>query len=217
MPKPRAKPAGPGRPKDLEKRQAILDAAKRLFPRHGYDGISMDAIATEAGVSKRTVYSHFTDKDTLFAEAVKAKCEEMLPHAVFELGPDAGPIREVLLTIARRFHCLVTSDEAVRLHRIMAAQAPDSPKLAKLFYEAGPRRTLAEFEALLRHAHDAGALDVPDPVRSAEHFFCLIKGLNHLRVLIGCCEPLSAEATETHLRSVVDLFVRAHAPAGDRR
>lgn len=215
MPKPRAKPAGPGRPKDLEKRQAILDAAKRLFPHHGYDGISMDAIAAEAGVSKLTVYSHFTDKETLFAEAVKAKCDEMLPHAVFELGPDAGPIREVLLTIARRFYCLVTSEEAIRLHRIMAAQAPDSPKLAKLFYDAGPRRTLLEFEALLRHAHDAGALHVPDPARSAEHFFCLIKGLNHLRVLIGCCEPLSAADAEAHLRSVVALFARAHGLPDD--
>ena len=37
---------GPGRPKDLEKRASILDAAKRLFPVHGFDGVSMDVKAS---------------------------------------------------------------------------------------------------------------------------------------------------------------------------
>ncbi|HOZ25340.1 MAG TPA: helix-turn-helix domain-containing protein, partial [Thermomonas sp.] len=69
------KPAGPGRPKDPGKRAAILDAAKRMFVAHGFDGVSMDQIASEAGVSKLTVYSHFGDKESLFAEAVRAHCE----------------------------------------------------------------------------------------------------------------------------------------------
>ncbi|HWR81629.1 MAG TPA: helix-turn-helix domain-containing protein, partial [Pseudomonas sp.] len=43
-------PSSAGRPKDPAKREAILDAAKRLFLQKGYDGSSMDAIAAEAGV-----------------------------------------------------------------------------------------------------------------------------------------------------------------------
>ena len=62
--------AGPGRPKDLGKRAAILDAAKRLFIQSGFDGTSMDQIATEAGVSKLTVYSHFGDKESLFLSLI---------------------------------------------------------------------------------------------------------------------------------------------------
>src|SRR5690606_2086124 len=83
MSRPARNPTPPGRPKDLEKRAAILDAAKTLFPERGYEGTSMDAIAQAAGVSKLTVYSHFQDKDTLFVEAVKAKCEELLPQDLF--------------------------------------------------------------------------------------------------------------------------------------
>ena len=76
MSKPACEPssprsASPGRPKDLEKRAAILAAAKQLFPEQGFDGTSMDAIATAAGVSKLTVYSHFTDKEGLFVEAIR--------------------------------------------------------------------------------------------------------------------------------------------------
>src|SRR3546814_20477568 len=78
---------GPCRPKHLAKRKAILEAAKGLFPRHGYERISMDAIAAEAGVSKLTVYSHFKDKSSLFAAAVKARSEEKLPSRAFALRP----------------------------------------------------------------------------------------------------------------------------------
>ena len=60
------RPNAPGRPKDPEKRNAILEAAMQLFPSRGYDGVSMDALAQAAGVSKLTVYSHFEDKEALF-------------------------------------------------------------------------------------------------------------------------------------------------------
>src|SRR5690606_27373214 len=46
--------AAPGRPKDLAKRGAILDAARQLFLEHGFAGVSMDQIAARAGVSKLT-------------------------------------------------------------------------------------------------------------------------------------------------------------------
>lgn len=113
---------GPGRPKDPAKREAILEAAKRLFLCNGYDGSSMEAIASEAGVSKLTVYSHFTDKETLFSEAVKAKCAEQLPALYFQLA-EGAPLEKVLLNIARGFHRLINSHEAIALTRLMAAQA----------------------------------------------------------------------------------------------
>ncbi|HET6586161.1 MAG TPA: helix-turn-helix domain-containing protein, partial [Oleiagrimonas sp.] len=50
----------------MEKRAAILAASIDLFTRQGFEGTSMDAVATAAGVSKLTVYSHFGDKDNLF-------------------------------------------------------------------------------------------------------------------------------------------------------
>jgi TetR/AcrR family transcriptional repressor of mexJK operon len=205
-------PKGPGRPKDPEKRAAILDAAKLLFPQRGFDGVSMDAIAAEAGVSKLTVYSHFSDKDTLFAETVKAKCEEQLPETVFRVEPGRGPIREQLRTIAGGFHGLILSPESVAFYRMMAAQGESSGKLGELFYAAGPRRILDAFEAFLIAANRAGSLEIPDPRRAAGHFFCLIKGEAHMRQLIGC--PLCGSECEgpEHIESVLDLFLRAYAP-----
>src|SRR5690606_40488611 len=118
-PKPPPRPA-PGRPKDLEKGSAILDAARRLFTAHGYDGASMDQIAAAAGVSKLTVYSHYGDKETLFAEVVKSYCEQQLPASLFEMQPGV-PLRDRLLGVARAFFSMIVSSEAVAGHRILCS------------------------------------------------------------------------------------------------
>ncbi|MET1077849.1 MAG: TetR/AcrR family transcriptional regulator [Pseudomonas sp.] len=209
MPNKASLPNGPGRPKDLAKRQAILDAAKILFMRHGYDGSSMDAIATEAGVSKLTVYNHFTDKETLFAAAVKAKCEEQLPGLFFELA-EGAPIELVLSNIARGFQALINSRESVELHRVMVSAG--DPKLSQGFYEAGPQRVLTEMERLLQRADQAGKLRIDNPESAADQFFCLVKGGCNFRLLIGCPEPQSSEEAEQHVQDVVAMFIRAYAP-----
>ncbi|VVN93646.1 TetR/AcrR family transcriptional regulator [Pseudomonas fluorescens] len=200
---------GPGRPKDLAKRQAILDAAKNLFLSNGYANTSMDAVAAAAGVSKLTVYSHFNDKETLFSAAVVAKCEEQLPTLFFEL-PDGIPIEQVLLNIARRFHLLINSDESVNLHRLIMALGSQDPKLSQIFFEAGPQRMLHGMERLLTKIDQVGALRIDKPRNAAEHFFCLLKGAANFRLLYGCGAPLSGDAAESHVREVVELFMRAY-------
>ncbi|MFL7964829.1 TetR/AcrR family transcriptional regulator [Pseudomonas kielensis] len=204
-------PSGPGRPKDLAKRQAILDAAKRLFLSLGYANTSMDAVATEAGVSKLTVYSHFNDKETLFSAAVMAKCEEQVPSLFYE-WPDGVPVEEVLLNIARGFNQLINSDESLNLHRLIMALGSQDPNLSTIFYEAGPQRMLSGMERLLTKVNQSGALSIDKPRNAAEHFFCLIKGAANFRLLSGCGEPQEPEAAEAHVQEVVGLFMRAYRP-----
>ena len=50
------------------RRNQLLEAADRLFARSGYAGITMQAVAAEAGVSRRLVYDHFSDVSTLLTE-----------------------------------------------------------------------------------------------------------------------------------------------------
>lgn len=206
-----AAPNGPGRPKDLAKRQAILDAAKILFLTHGYANTSMDAVASEAGVSKLTVYSHFNDKETLFSAAVVAKCEEQLPPLFFEL-PEGIAVENVLLNIARGFHQLINSEESVNLHRLIMALGSQDPNLSLIFFQAGPERMVQGMERLLTRIHETGALNIDLPRNAAEHFFCLIKGAGNFRLLYGCGEPLGEEASERHIQEVVELFMRAYRP-----
>ena len=207
-----AKPAGPGRPKDLGKRAAILDAAKRMFTVQGYDGVSMDQIAAEAGVSKLTVYSHFGDKEALFAAAVKAHCDMGLPDALFAVAPDT-PLRERLLQIARAFYAMVSAPEAVAGHRIMCTPQITASPLPRLFWEAGPKRVQAAFVTLLEHRIAAGELAIDDVPRAAGQFFALLKGDPHAQLVFGCCDMPDAAAIDAHLVASVDLFLRGYAVA----
>ncbi|MCP8463500.1 TetR/AcrR family transcriptional regulator [Pseudomonas sp. ZM23] len=202
---------GPGRPKDPAKRQAILEAAKELFVRNGYDGSSMEAIAAEAGVSKLTVYSHFTDKETLFAEAVQAKCAERMPELFAEPPADA-PLEILLLNLARGFNQLINSPEAIALSRLMVAQGGQNPHLSQLFFEAGPQRVLDQMERLLEQARQQGKLQMDCPRRAAEHFLMLVQGCVHFRLMIGCDVPQDEVVSERHVEEVVALFLKAFRP-----
>ncbi|AGI25541.1 TetR/AcrR family transcriptional regulator [Pseudomonas sp. MT3] len=202
---------GPGRPKDPAKRKAILEAAKDLFIRFGYDGSSMEAIAAEAGVSKLTVYSHFTDKETLFVEAVQAKCAERMPE-LFAEPPTDAPLESLLLNLARGFNQLINSPEAISLSRLMVAQGAGNPHLSQLFFEAGPQRVLEQMERLLAQAREQGSLQMDSPRRAAEHFLMLVQGCVHFRLLIGCETPPTEAEAEAHVQEVVALFLKAFRP-----
>ncbi|SQF97345.1 TetR family transcriptional regulator [Paucimonas lemoignei] len=209
MPDSSVTPSGPGRPKDPAKRQAILDAAKELFVRNGYASTSMDAVAAEAGVSKLTVYSHFTDKETLFSAAVVARCEEQMPALFDELNRDV-PAQTLLLNVARGFQTLINSPESIELHRLMVTLGTQDPQLSQIFFEAGPQRILQETERLLSRLEKTGQLRFDSPKTAAEHFLSLIKGVCNFRLLVGCGEMPDAATAEAHIQEVVGLFMRAY-------
>ncbi len=210
-----AKSPGPGRPKDLGKRTAILDVAKRLFPIHGFDGVSMDHIAAEASVSKLTVYSHFGDKESLFIAAIGARCEEQLPATLF-LGDLQGGLREQLAAIASAFFALAISDEAIAMHRMMTMPGTGDSRARELFWQAGPQRIKEEFADFLRARMALGELDVDDAYRAASQFFCLLKGEPHMQLLCGMhAHPPAQDEIERHLTATIDMFLRAYARRDD--
>ena len=202
--------AGPGRPKDLGKRAAILDVAKRLFTQSGFDGVSMDQIAAEAGVSKLTVYSHFGDKESLFSAAIRAKCEEQLPSALFLAGLE-GSLREQLTAIARAFLALITSEEAVAMHRMMMAPGTGDSNVRELFWQAGPQQVKDVFSEFLHGRVARGELDIADVPRAASQFFCLVKGDLHMQLLCGMSCSGPDTDIEAHIDSTVDFFLRAYS------
>ena len=66
----------PERSSDRRHRE-IREAAIGIFLANGYEGTTMEEIAVRAGVSKQTVYKHFTDKQHLFADIVLSTTDDM--------------------------------------------------------------------------------------------------------------------------------------------
>ena len=202
--------AGPGRPKDLGKRAAILDAAKRLFTQTGFDGTSMDQIAAEAGVSKLTVYSHFGDKESLFSAAVRAKCEEQMPPTLFLSGLE-GDLRAQLTAIAHAFLALITSEEAVAMHRMMMAPGTGDTNIRELFWQAGPQAVKDGLTEFLRARVARGELAIADLSAATSQFLCLVKGDLHMQLLYGMSCGATEMDIDRHVDATVELFLRGYA------
>ena len=59
------------------KGEKILNAAKKLFTNYGFKRVSMDEIASEAGVTKKTVYTYFSSKEELLKYCIKEELQNM--------------------------------------------------------------------------------------------------------------------------------------------
>jgi len=79
-------------------RERILEKAQGLFFRYGIKSVSMDDIARELGISKKTIYQHFIDKDAIVYAGVEEHfiCERRDSERMQTEAPD--PIAEVVMT-----------------------------------------------------------------------------------------------------------------------
>src|SRR3546814_4268320 len=82
-----ARPASPGRPKDLAKGAAILMAAKRRFTSHGSARTTRAQTASEPGASKPTAHSHSANKKPLLPARANRTSETRLPDPLSEPSP----------------------------------------------------------------------------------------------------------------------------------
>lgn len=173
-----------GRPKDMEKRQAILQAAGNLFTSLGFTQASMEQVAQDAQVSKLTVYNHFGTKEQLFDAVVSSKCDQFFGGKDFSQFAHL-PAEQALSEIGTRFMQLLFSEEVVRMHRMLISSATSHPELCQRFYAAGPQQALGAMTALLTEFAARGELSSSDPAVAAEQFFALFHGQLHWRVLLG--------------------------------
>lgn len=152
-------PADAPLPKKSDRtRQAVLDAAARLFARQGYAGTSLADIAAEAGIKAGSLYYHFDSKDELVYEVLRfgtAHSHEHVRAAVEALGPRAGAAARLRAAIEAHLDSLHhLGDYALAGLRIVE-QAPQPIRRNQY---ANQRRYGEYWHTLLEDARAAGAL-----------------------------------------------------------
>jgi TetR/AcrR family transcriptional repressor of nem operon len=90
-------------------RARIVDAARRLFNRHGFEQVSIDQIMSEAGLTRGGFYHHFKSKDALYAAAVSS----FRACSPFAVKLKADPAEREPLALARMLVDLYLSDEVL--------------------------------------------------------------------------------------------------------
>lgn len=176
-PKQHSSVRGPSR----QKRRDILDAAFRLFLIKGFAGTTIEEVAAEAGVSKQTVYAHFSGgedgvKDTLFRAMVEAEVgqRDRQPHYLEGTLADTDDLQRDLRTYARHHLRLVMTPELVSLRRMLIGEAERFPGLAESWYVNGPAQSFETFATWFSALDDRGLLEIPDPMMAAQTFNWLV-------------------------------------------
>src|SRR5579871_1782607 len=83
-------------------REAIVEAAQRLFLERGFGSVSMDDLAEAAGVARRTLYNQFTSKEEIFREMllrVSRQLEDAFPPGIETQGDIEGVLRLIARVI----------------------------------------------------------------------------------------------------------------------
>jgi TetR/AcrR family transcriptional regulator, mexJK operon transcriptional repressor len=190
---------------------AIRDAAAALFLARGYQGTSMDDIAAAAHVSKQTIYTHFSDKESLLASLVLANSDrvEGFLGTMISVVRDAASPEEGLRALAQLYLRFVIRPEVLRMRRLVLAEAGRFPELARTYYERVPQRVYATLAGIFTELAQEGRLELDDADRAAQHFAWLVLGEPLDRGMF--CDSSSMVTDET-ADAAVRVFLAAYAP-----
>ena len=198
-------------PRARAKRDQIRTGAQRLFLERGFAGTSTDAIASEAGVSKQTLYVYYQNKEELLVDVMRHLIHENPQNRLqedqgsFETFED---VRRVLSVLAKKLSANLMQPEYLDLIRVVIAETPRLPQLGSLFRSALPERVLGNVSAILEKAREGGVIGGVDADAASRMLVgALLTYAIYDGLLIGDRPPRPPEPER--IEGLVDLFMKA--------
>ena len=187
-------------PQSRGSREAIIEAATRLFLERGFGAVSMDGLAEAAGVARRTLYNQFASKEDIFREMLLRVSRQL--EAAFPPGIETrGDVADVLRLIARVILDLHKNPEYLGFLRMVVADSRQFPWIAEEFASVMDPQTerLTRFLAQLT---TMGILGCRNPTLAAHQFMGVLNEVSLWPWMMGR-ETLSIPADE-----VIDETIR---------
>jgi AcrR family transcriptional regulator len=182
-----------------ERKAAIYAAAERLFGERGYEKVTMADIAAEAGMSKRTLYLMFTDKEALLKGLIASSY--IWPEGAFQ-GEDEDRVAELRLRL-RVIANHVLSERHINLCRLAIGESVGIEGLAGAFLEMGIGRSRESLiQSIARIDKSRLNLDLPPHVL-AGMLYGATCAFNLMNALLTGAEPDLAKVYET-IDTVID-------------
>ncbi|HEY6394209.1 MAG TPA: TetR/AcrR family transcriptional regulator [Candidatus Binataceae bacterium] len=182
----------------------ILEAARRVIGRHGFQGTTIDRVAEEARIAKGTVYLYFSNKDDLLHVAIRDGLQKMIAETRENDDPSDPPLERIKALVRTGYRIQSTHQDFIKaflLEPSFVSFEPGNERGAEL------RRIYAghlEFIAsMLQAAIDAGAIRKIDPQFGAFMLTALLTGSLQRRLMNFVTTPLEEDAD-----AVLELFLR---------
>jgi AcrR family transcriptional regulator len=189
-----------------ERREAILEAAVKLFSQRGFRGTTTKELAAAVGVSEPVLYQHFETKRDLYAAIIDYKFQQGLDEFSRLLGDaakkqdDRAFLRALATVIIRWFQ------EDPAYVRLLLYSALEGHEIAALCYERQASYVHSEIANYLRTRAEQGAIRADlDPLTVARAFMCMIVHYAQSGVLHGLKIDIP---TPEYIETAVDIFLR---------
>jgi AcrR family transcriptional regulator len=191
-----------GRPKaaELEQRdEHILCIAGETFLNFGFGGTTMDAVASAAGISKRTLYARYADKTVLFNAVLRDLIDRWL-STIEQFQTESGTLKDKLLALGRFLVETTLTPRSVGVNRIIICEAQRQSDFGHLVNEAGRKPAIRSVVSILRqHQTELRPIDLE---MAAEQFMSLAVDRNLRLAFLG----LEVDV-EQWVCTSVDLFL----------
>ncbi|HTH93772.1 MAG TPA: TetR/AcrR family transcriptional regulator [Rhodocyclaceae bacterium] len=198
----------PSREQAGMRQQLMLDMAERAFLRLGYSGASLDNIARDAGVAKKTLYEHFGDKAGLFA-AVVDRLRKVWVDGVRNIMIEAPDPCVALYGVALHLLDVGTRDDMIEWHRLTVNEARRFPEIFNSVYdERGVCVDMMVLSNYLRTAVENGVLEFDDVELAAEQFSFMVLGGIRTRILRGVSVRPDIKTREHMAKQAVQTFLK---------
>lgn len=184
-------------------RERILDAARRIFLDGPPEQATMDAVAQQAGMSKKTIYREFKSQLELLAV--------LLAETVADIGvyppPKAGDDIELeLYGVLVRIINHVTSPRSTALARLLITEVRRYPELVK--QNSGKRYHVDILAQWLASPEVRKSYDIGDPNEAASMLFSMVMQDAAFRLILPYAPTIPCHVFETRARKAAAIFLR---------
>ncbi len=146
------RPSRGGRPRDPSRDSVIRAAILRLLAEVGYGALTMDAVASEAGVGKATIYRRWRTKQDLVVDTIADLNRDMAEI------PDSGSLEGDLRAMMHQMVCTISGPTGAATLSLLST-IPHQPALAEAFHN-GPLAVWRDsFARIWQRAEERGDVD----------------------------------------------------------
>jgi AcrR family transcriptional regulator len=200
----------PTREQAEARHEELLDRALDHFLDKGFEQATIEAIAADVGMTKRTVYARYADKASLFRAAVRRAIERYAISEERIHATDVGDLRQTLTNLAMLRIDLVSTPQGLKLQRIIQTESYRFPDIFTDTYEIGALPTIKFMARLLKRETAAGNLALDDPFAAANAFMSMVV-TGPVRYILAA-SPLPPEELKKRVAFGVRLFLDGARP-----
>lgn len=192
------------------KQEDIIKSAIAVFSQKGFEQASMEGISKHAGVSKRTLYKYYPNKDALFEVIVDKLMCRFDDQCAVEFEPSVS-IEKQLMDLTLKQMCYINDEDYQMTARLVMAESIRCQETSKVL--VSKFESLNHSNGLQRWATqgiEAGSLEISDVHIAIEQYIGGIKAVVFWPQLIAHLPPPSCEEVQHAVKHAVDSFVATY-------